>query len=89
MNEREWRVEMLPAARQEFKILSDAIRERVVKRIRSLKNDPRPRGCRKLAGTEGAYRLKVGSYRIIYRVYDREAVLRWVALCTGEKPTAL
>lgn len=39
-------------------------------------SDPRPSGCRKLAGTDDRYRIRVGNYRIIYRIDDgRVAVL--------------
>jgi mRNA interferase RelE/StbE len=45
--------------------------KRVVKRILSLPNNPRPSGCEKLKGGEG-YRVRQGSYRIVYSVDDKE-----------------
>jgi mRNA interferase RelE/StbE len=44
-------------------------RQRVVRRIRSLARDPRPRGCQKLSGAE-KYRVREGRYRILYRIED-------------------
>lgn len=38
--------------------------------IESLAGDPRPSGCRKLAGTSDRYRVRVGDYRIVYRIDD-------------------
>jgi mRNA interferase RelE/StbE len=35
-----------------------------------LENDPRPRGARKLQGTDTAYRVRVGDYRVVYEVID-------------------
>jgi hypothetical protein len=36
-----------------------------------LELEPRPAGCRKLTG-ESQYRVRVGDYRIVYEVRDRE-----------------
>jgi mRNA interferase RelE/StbE len=44
---------------------------RIVERIRSLKLDPRPRGCEKLSALE-RYRVRQGDYRIVYAVDDDE-----------------
>jgi mRNA interferase RelE/StbE len=40
-----------------------------------LANDPRPQDCRKLAGTSDRYRIRVGDYRIIYRVDDGQVTV--------------
>jgi len=42
---------------------------RVVKRIQSLADDPRPRGSRKLSGRE-RYRIRQGNFRILYTIED-------------------
>ncbi len=41
----------------------------VVERIRSLGEEPRPRGCAKLSAQE-RYRIRQGDYRIVYSVED-------------------
>ena len=38
--------------------------------LRSLATDPRPRGCRKLAGRQDDWRIRVGDYRVIYGIAD-------------------
>ena len=43
---------------------------RILERIRSLADDPRPSGCEKLSGLE-RYRVRVGVYRVIYEIQDR------------------
>jgi mRNA interferase RelE/StbE len=48
----------------------------VVAAIRALAQNPRPPGCRKLAGSKNDYRIRVGVYRVIYEVSDREAAVR-------------
>lgn len=42
---------------------------RIMERIRSLSDDPRPVGCEKLSGQE-RYRVRQGVYRIIYEIED-------------------
>jgi len=42
---------------------------RIMQRIRALADDPRPVGCEKLSGQE-RYRIRQGSYRIIYEIVD-------------------
>ena len=57
------------AAKEIERLPSRKDRRRVVDRIRSLADDPRPRGCEKLSGQE-RYRLRQGNYRIIYSIAD-------------------
>ena len=45
-------------------------RQRLVRRISALGDEPRPRGCKKLAGNEERYRVRQGHYRIVYSVDD-------------------
>ena len=59
-----------PSAVKEIKrIDGKKDRQRVVQRIQELAEDPRPEGCEKLALQE-RYRLRQGSYRIVYAVDD-------------------
>lgn len=51
-------------------------RRRIVERIGSLADDPRPAGCEKLSALE-RYRVRVGDYRIVYSIEDVQFVV-WV-----------
>jgi mRNA interferase RelE/StbE len=51
--------------------LPDSVRDRTVKRIMALKENPRPRGCVKLKGYENEYRIRIGNYRVRYEVRDQ------------------
>ena len=44
--------------------------ERLRTTIRSLAEEPRPRGIMKIKGSKEGYRIRVGNYRVIYKVYD-------------------
>ena len=43
--------------------------QRILKRIKALADAPRPNGCEKLTDQE-RYRIRQGSYRVIYEVKD-------------------
>ena len=43
--------------------------------IAGLASDPRPRGVKKIKGREHSYRVRVGTYRIIYEVYDDDKLV--------------
>jgi mRNA interferase RelE/StbE len=49
-------------------------RRRVVARIGSLADEPRPRGCQKLSGAE-KYRVRQGRYRVLYLIEDDRLVI--------------
>jgi mRNA interferase RelE/StbE len=53
--------------------VDDEIYPRVAEAIESLADNPRPFGVKKLAGR--VHRIRVGPYRIIYSIYDREKVV--------------
>jgi len=44
---------------------------RMVLAIKSLADNPRPSGCRKITGSKSDWRIRVGSYRVIYEIEDR------------------
>ena len=58
------------AARFLLRLRDAKLKARLDEAIESLADDPRPPGCRKLAGTSDRYRVRVGDYRIIYRIDD-------------------
>jgi len=59
-----------PSALKELEAVdSKKDRQRVVRTIRSLAEDPRPAGSRKLSGKDKC-RVRSGQYRILYAVQD-------------------
>jgi mRNA interferase RelE/StbE len=57
-------------ARKELEAINTkADRLRIVKRIQSLADEPRPNGSLKLSGRE-RYRVRQGRYRILYTIED-------------------
>jgi mRNA interferase RelE/StbE len=62
------------SAAKEIEDLPKKERAAVVAKIRALAEDPRPRGCDKLAGDD-KYRIRHGVYRILYEVNDDAIVV--------------
>jgi mRNA interferase RelE/StbE len=52
-------------------------RRRIIERIRSLADEPRPPGCQKLSGQD-RYRVRQGVYRIVYSIEDENLVVQVV-----------
>ncbi len=52
-------------------------RQKIVQRIQALAEDPRPKDCEKLTRQE-RYRLRQGSYRIVYAVNDDQSTVHIV-----------
>jgi mRNA interferase RelE/StbE len=65
-----YRVEFTTAAAKEIRKLDLGIRRRILAGIAELEQDPRPAGCKKLAGESDAWRIRVGDYRVLYEVID-------------------
>jgi len=62
-------------AARSFRKLPREIQTRISPAIESLKDNPRPPGSEKLKGTDDAYRIRVGDYRVLYEVKDAELVV--------------
>ena len=62
------------AARELRKLPKDVIK-RIIQHVEALGSDPIPPGARKMATVQGAFRLRVGDYRIVYRVFANELVI--------------
>lgn len=70
-----YRVLIKPSAVKELEnIPRKKDRQRIVKRIKALADDPKPHGSQKLSGKD-RFRLRQGSYRIIYTIEDDALVI--------------
>ena len=67
------------SAEKEMDRLPERTFERVAQVILGLERDPRPSGSKKLRGVHD-YRLRVGQYRILYSIDDRERVVEVMAV---------
>jgi len=57
------------SAEKELAGLPREVHQRIIKRLLSLKGNPRPPGAKKLWGGD-RYRIRVGHYRVLYTIDD-------------------
>ena len=67
---RRYRVLVQKTAQKVIDRLPRDLLQRVAAAIDSLASDPRPAGCKKLAGKYDHYRVRVGDWRITYTIQD-------------------
>ena len=68
-----YRLLLLAEVEKQLRRLPRSEEERVVEAMRSLRENPRPDGCVHLE--DRLYRIRVGRYRVIYAVFDKEVVV--------------
>jgi len=64
------------AAERDLKALPIQNFQPIISRVKTLTDNPRPTGCRKIAGSRNAWRIRVGNYRVVYEIDDRAKVVR-------------
>lgn len=63
-----FKIEVLPSAADELASLPREIQRRLARKIDALADRPQPQGVRMSRGKEQLLRLRVGDYRVIYRL---------------------
>jgi len=70
-----YRLLVRPAVHRDVKHIPGLVLQRIMNAMRSLAENPLPRGASKLHGSENTFRIRVGDYRIIYDVDRAERVV--------------
>lgn len=70
-----YRIEIETRAKGELFDLPKEIVRRIAAAFADLENNPRPPGAKKLTAQEG-YRIRIGDYRILYSIDDKEHCLK-------------
>jgi len=68
-----YRLELTKRAQRELNELPDRDHERLVAGIRGLAADPRRSGSRKIR--RNIHRMRIGDWRIIYAVFDKDKLV--------------
>ncbi|HEX9433441.1 MAG TPA: type II toxin-antitoxin system RelE/ParE family toxin [Burkholderiales bacterium] len=68
------------SARKELQNLDPQVARRIVRVIEALINNPRPSGVVKLEGAIDLWRVRVGEWRVVYRISDRERLVDVIAV---------
>lgn len=70
-----YKITFARSARKELQALPIDVGERVLVKVESLAENARPAGCKKLSGGMNLWRLRVGQYRIIYKIDDNSRLV--------------
>ena len=68
----EHRITFARSARHELEVLDPSVIRRILPKIESLSTRPRPHGSRKLTGEKHLWHIRIGDYRVIYSILDKE-----------------
>jgi len=71
-----YRIFFKKLVQKDFSAIPKKDLQKILNRIESLAEEPRPQGCEKLTGKE-RYRLRQGRYRILYSIQDDQLSI-WI-----------
>jgi len=71
-----YRVVYKPAAGRDVDKLPRHVLPELREAVAALAANPRPHGCKKLRGASGMWRIRVGTYRVVYEIDDAARVVR-------------
>jgi mRNA interferase RelE/StbE len=63
------------SARKELQSLPIDVAERLLKKIESLTINARPAGSQKLSGAADLWRIRIGDYRVVYKIDDNRHIV--------------
>lgn len=63
------------AEKQLFRLPSLEVK-RIASKIKALALNPKPIGCKKISGSLNNWRIRVGDYRVVYEINEKEQVVR-------------
>ena len=75
MGEHRWQVIIHRKAEKTLKRLRGEMLERTRDVIRSLAEDPRPIGYKKMSGYDNLYRVRIGDWRMIYAIEEDKLIV--------------
>jgi mRNA interferase RelE/StbE len=64
-----------PSVAKDLRGIPKADVRRILVRIEALRDEPRAPGCEKLAGGSELYRVRQGTYRVVYAILDEQVVV--------------
>jgi mRNA interferase RelE/StbE len=76
-------IQFKPLALRQLEKLPREAQRRLSVKIESLRDDPFPAGCKKMAAVPDAWRIRVGDYRVVYQVH--RGILLVLVLTVGHR----
>ena len=70
-----YKVYIKKSALKELRKLPQDIKENLKEEIFTLRENPLPGGCKKLRLYENCYRIRIGTYRILYEIRGKDTLV--------------
>ena len=80
-----YEIEFIPKVEKELDKIQKKNRRRIIEAIELLQENPRPEGCVKVKAFKDTYRVRVGSYRIVYEFKKNQLVILIIEIATRQK----
>ena len=71
-----YEVHLERAAENDLKRLPASTFQHIIPQIKTLAENPRPSGCRKITGSKNDWRIRIGDYRVIYEIDEKANAVR-------------
>ncbi len=68
------------SARKEIETLDIDTATKIFHKIEGLSGECRPQGCRKLKGSINLWRIRIGDYRVIYAIDEKQKIVDITAI---------
>jgi mRNA interferase RelE/StbE len=68
-------LEFTASATREFRDLDRHLQRRITEKVMALCEDPFPAGSKKLKAQPDHFRIRVGDYRVVYRIDGKRVVI--------------
>ena len=66
-----YKIEFKKSVMKDIRRIPNAMLKRIRSAIHGLQTEPNPAGCKKIFGYDDYYRIRVGQYRVVYRVASK------------------
>jgi mRNA interferase RelE/StbE len=76
----QYQIEIKKTAKKELAQLPRLIAEKIAAAIKTLADNPRPDGCKKLKGAESVYRIRINDYRVVYSIVDQYLIIQVIKI---------
>jgi mRNA interferase RelE/StbE len=73
-----YQIEWKRSALRELKRLDRQVIPRILTAVESLSSQPLPAGVSKLQGSQRTYRIRIGTYRVVYELFESRLVVEIV-----------
>lgn len=70
-----YRIEISATAEKQLRKLRQDDRIRILRAVQGLAREPRPPGCRKIQGYDDVFRIRVGTFRVLYSIDGRRIIV--------------